>query len=175
MIGNDIVDLQQSRVENNWLRKGWLDKVFTADEIALVHNECERNPELMVWLLWSMKEAAYKVWNRTTRVSCFSPKSFACSFLDYSSFSGTVSNKGELYTTSSLITTEFIHTVATATNNLASPNVYFSDADTDEALPANLSLLKDEHGMPFIRHESSSVKNIASKSHHGRFQAIVYC
>ena len=29
MIGNDVIDLQQSRQESNWQRKGFLEKLFT--------------------------------------------------------------------------------------------------------------------------------------------------
>ena len=32
MIGNDIIDLDVAKTESNWKRKGFLDKIFTANE-----------------------------------------------------------------------------------------------------------------------------------------------
>ena len=32
MIGNDIIDLALAKKENNWQRKGFLDKLFTPKE-----------------------------------------------------------------------------------------------------------------------------------------------
>ncbi len=175
MIGNDIIDLQASRVESNWQRKGWLEKVFTTDEIALVSSGRFTDAATMVWLLWSMKEAAYKIWNRTTRLSRYSPKSFACSLFDDASCNGEVSFSDNLYFTNSFIGDDFIHTIATSTNNLTSPSVYLSTINSTDVLPPNITFFKDEYGMPFVMDKYTGAKNIASNSHHGRFQALVYC
>ena len=56
MIGNDIIDLALARKESNWLRSGFLDKIFTLREKLLISNS--QNPETTVWNLWSRKEAA---------------------------------------------------------------------------------------------------------------------
>ena len=66
MIGNDIVDLALAKKESNWKRNRFLDKIFTETEQLLIfHSE---NPEIMVWNLWSRKEAAYKIYNRETGI-----------------------------------------------------------------------------------------------------------
>jgi len=57
MIGNDIVDLELALKESNWKRKGFLNKIFTNEEQLLISSAI--NPEIMVWNLWSRKEAAY--------------------------------------------------------------------------------------------------------------------
>ena len=46
MIGNDVIDLAQSRKESNWQRKGFIEKLFTADEQQLIKNYDE--PEVIV-------------------------------------------------------------------------------------------------------------------------------
>ena len=60
MIGNDIVDLKLASIQSNWQRKGFLNKVFTKKEQTLILNAS--NSFEMVWLLWSIKESAYKVY-----------------------------------------------------------------------------------------------------------------
>lgn len=72
MIGNDIVDLQQAHQESNWQRPRYLEKIFTQEEQQRIA-EAEA-PEVMVWLLWSCKEAAYKRWASQTQQRRFLPK-----------------------------------------------------------------------------------------------------
>ena len=67
MIGNDIVDLELAAVQSNWRRKGFLEKVFTASEREIISSG--EDPDLTVWLLWSMKEAAYKAHQRRFSLS----------------------------------------------------------------------------------------------------------
>lgn len=62
MIGNDIIDLQLASRQSNWRRKGFLEKVFTSSEREIIKASEEK--EECVWLLWSMKEAAYKAHQR---------------------------------------------------------------------------------------------------------------
>ena len=59
MIGNDIVDLALAKKESNWKRNRFLDKIFTQKEQLLIANAI--NPEIMIWNLWTRKEAAYKI------------------------------------------------------------------------------------------------------------------
>lgn len=72
MIGNDIVDLRQARQESDWRRPRYLEKIFTPEEQQQVA-EAE-DTDLMVWLLWSCKEAAYKRWASQTQQRRFLPK-----------------------------------------------------------------------------------------------------
>lgn len=77
MIGNDIIDLVQSRKESNWRRRGFVSKLFDEQEQLLIVNSPD--PEIVVWLLWSMKEAAYKIWNRQTGIRKYIPLKLRCS------------------------------------------------------------------------------------------------
>ena len=56
MIGNDIVDLALAEKESNWKRKGFIDKIFTPQEQSLIKTSI--NQEIIIWNLWSRKEAA---------------------------------------------------------------------------------------------------------------------
>ena len=76
MIGNDIIDLALALKESNWKRKGFLDKIFTKNEQLLILNT--QNPEVMVWNLWSRKEAAYKIYNRQTGIRGYFPLQLEC-------------------------------------------------------------------------------------------------
>ena len=112
MMGNDIVDLACAKQESNWQRRGFLDKVFTTHEQHLVHTAS--NPDLVVWLLWSLKESAYKLSVRRTQHRVFAPQKIAC-FLHETiqgTQTGRVVYEGLAYETKSIITTEYIATVA---------------------------------------------------------------
>ena len=76
MIGNDIIDLSLAKTESNWQRKGFLKKLFSNDEQQLILEAS--NSFEMVWRLWSMKEAAYKIYTQQHIVRFFAPKKFEC-------------------------------------------------------------------------------------------------
>lgn len=79
MVGNDIVDITEAKNASNWQRPRFLDKVFTTQEQVLIQNAS--NSFLKVWRLWSMKEAAYKLYTQHYPSRFYSPKAFEC-FID---------------------------------------------------------------------------------------------
>ncbi|HMI08075.1 MAG TPA: 4'-phosphopantetheinyl transferase superfamily protein [Flavobacterium sp.] len=155
MIGNDVIDLALARKESNWKREGFLDKIFTAKERAIIL-EAE-NPESIVWNLWSRKEAAYKIYNRNTGKRGFFPLEIECTFETRET--GSVNCKGLRCFTKTEIDNDSIRTVAV----------------TEEAYFKDILMLKDRvgieksNGIPFIGSSGSPV----SISHHGRFEQIV--
>ena len=76
MIGNDIIDLSLAKIESNWHRRGFLEKLFTENEQKLI--SAAPNPFVIVWKFWSMKEAAYKVYTQQDKQRFFAPKKFDC-------------------------------------------------------------------------------------------------
>ena len=76
MIGNDIIDLKLAKKESNYLRAGFLEKQFSSNEQAIIKSTS--NTFLLVWRLWSMKEAAYKVYTQQNETRFFAPKKFDC-------------------------------------------------------------------------------------------------
>ena len=112
MIGNDIVDLALAQTESNWRRKGFLKKIFTLQEQQLIHNATD--PERMVWLLWSMKESAYKAAVRKSGNRCFAPAVLAghLTALDDKYAKGIVCYEEGKYLTQSSLTKYYISTVS---------------------------------------------------------------
>ncbi|MBG6234282.1 phosphopantetheinyl transferase (holo-ACP synthase) [Pedobacter sp. CAN_A7] len=111
MIGNDIVDLRTAKQESNWQRKGYLQKVFTPAEQKLILESA--SPDILVWLFWSMKEAAYKIYSKEMDIRNYAPTSLECSIydLDGQTSSGQVSIGGITYYTRSSLHHNFIHTI----------------------------------------------------------------
>ncbi|SOD79197.1 4'-phosphopantetheinyl transferase family protein [Spirosoma fluviale] len=115
MIGNDIVDLALAKRESNWRRRGYLDKIFTPHEQQLIHSA--NDPDQLVWLLWSMKESAYKLAVRRTGNRIFAPSKIGCHLSEPASetVTGDVFYH-EAYRTKSVMTPQYISTVAFAAN-----------------------------------------------------------
>jgi phosphopantetheinyl transferase (holo-ACP synthase) len=163
MIGNDVVDILQSRIESNWQRPRFLEKIFTDDEQLLIENS--HKPEFMVWLLWSMKEAAYKIYNRETKIRKYIPKKLMCTV----TFQNAVSSTGQVkcfdfvYYTKTVITIDFIHTVAVRyLNNL-----------NDIVEVKNHKIVKDEYGIPYLLDSIKNKYHDVSISNHGRYEKVV--
>ena len=152
MIGIDLVDLQQARQDSNWQRKGYLNKVFTSDEQELIYTY--QDPNLMVWLLWSMKEAAYKIWSRTTGQRIYAPTSLLCGSMQHSNIvNGIVTNSDGQYFTQSNLTENYICTVATAE-------------------PSQLTCISVKLSNPAIAYCHPAPTQ--SRSHHGRYLATAW-
>ena len=158
MIGNDVIDLALSRIESNWQRKGFLDKIFTKNEQILIQNS--KNQEPAVWILWSRKEAVYKIWNRKSGVRKYNPLQIEC--LDLELSNGKVQIDNEIYYTKSDVNAEFIHSIA------VSELIQFENI----LLKTKLEAVEKINGIPFYKLDNSKSK-IISKSNHGRFEFVV--
>lgn len=151
MLGNDIVDLELAKTQSNWRRKNYLDKIFTPEEQLLI--TAAESPDMMVWLLWSMKESAYKIHNRKNGIRDFAPKSLSCTI--HPNTYGEVNIDGNTYFTKSSLQTAFVHTIASSNCHqleeikiaiYESPNHLFDYKST----------------------------NPGCVSHHGRYLALIY-
>jgi len=174
MIGNDIIDLRLSKTESNRQRKGWHDKIFCAEEqFNIKHSE---SPKSLTWLYWSMKEAAYKIYNRQTGKRFFLPAKLICTIqsLTDEKAMGNVVFDNNTYHTESLITQHFIHTIASTDPAIALSKVLISDYKNALQHQSHLRLLKDNEDLPYIMDMATGKTFIASKSHHGNFEALVF-
>jgi phosphopantetheine--protein transferase-like protein len=106
MIGNDIVDL--NTIKSNWKRPRFLNKVFTENEQHII--SVSENQHQTVWLLWSMKEAAYKIYVQQLGKTFFNPKKLVCNLS--SSTKGYVSIENTTYYTTAIISKDYIYTIA---------------------------------------------------------------
>lgn len=162
MIGNDVIDIQQSRKESNWRRKGFIQKLFTLDEQLLISNA--PNPEIMVWLLWSMKEAAYKIYNRQTKIREYIPQKLICFITSQNdnTATGIVTCFKNVYYTKTTLSKDHIHTIA----------VNLLDNLNNVTEIERRSILKDTNGIPYLITSQNTIQNV-SISHHGRFEKVV--
>ncbi|WP_395048576.1 4'-phosphopantetheinyl transferase superfamily protein [Flavobacterium sp.] len=163
MIGNDIVDLALAQKESNWKRKGFLDKIFTKNEQLQISNA--ENSEVMVWNLWSMKEAAYKIYNRQTQIRGYYPLQLECFYLEIINgiAFGKVVIKESVYYTKTEVTSQFINTIAVENSK---------DFDKIKTLE-NRNNIKKNNGIPsYFENETFGSKPV-SISHHGRFEQII--
>lgn len=161
MIGNDVIDILQSRKESNWQRKGFIEKIFSPDEQLLISNAS--NPEIMVWMLWSMKEAAYKIYNRQTKIRAYIPQKLICSVQSKNQnyINGKVICFDNSYYTKTFVSDDGIHTVAV--NNL-------SDFENVIEIEKK-SIIKEKNGIPYLN--LVNTLHDVSISHHGRFEKVV--
>lgn len=154
MIGNDIIDLQKASIDSNWRRKGFLQKIYTEQEQQIILTAAD--PSLMVWLLWSMKESAYKIHSRLTQWNAFAPTKICCISLTLKTgiAYGTVLCKKSTYFTQSSLSEDFIHTIASQNFPI-------------EQLRINISSYNPQ---------DRSYKNTmpSTVSHHGRYLALAY-
>jgi hypothetical protein len=153
VIGNDIIDLDLAMQESHWQRPGYLDKIFTPEEQSMIaHAE---DSTLMVWLLWSRKEAVYKIINRLSHVRTYAPLKYQCSKENF------VTCEGRLYPFKTSHTGNCIHTIA-----VERPELFDAlEVCTGQRKQWNIS--KNEYGIPFLDGKPVSV------SHHGRYAAMI--
>ncbi|RZJ52684.1 MAG: 4-phosphopantetheinyl transferase family protein [Flavobacterium sp.] len=163
MIGNDVVDLAQTRIDSKWQRSGFIDKLFTDAEQKLIKSH--HDSEIMIWLLWSMKEAAYKIYNQQTKIREYAPKKISCSIniVNSNNAEGYVEYDKNKYYTKTIITPEYIHTVA-----VKAPGDFYNIIEIEKK-----GIVKDENGIPYIKSSNLNKKNNVSVSHHGRFEHVV--
>lgn len=155
MIGNDIVDLGIAAVESNWQRRGFLDKIFTVAEQFLIHTA--KDAGMMVWLMWTMKESAYKAATDESKLKSFAPRALSCNNLiwhDHHAL-GHVIYQDKIYFCESTLTQRYIHTIAASSTALLK-SAKLNIAGYDES------------------DRSYRDSNPASVSHHGAFLALIY-
>jgi phosphopantetheinyl transferase (holo-ACP synthase) len=165
VIGNDIVDLALARKQSNWKRKGFLEKIFTAKEQLLIANA--ENPEIMVWNLWSRKEAAYKIYNRQTGIRAYIPTQLECFYENANS--GSVHCQGNTYYTQTEISKDKIKTIA-VTIKSDFKEIIVLKPTTIVLKPT--TIVHKKNGIPYLNDGNNLVKPL-SISHHGRFEAWV--
>jgi len=155
MIGNDIIDLALAKKESNWRRKGFLEKLFTQEEQLLIAKA--KNQEIMVWNLWSRKEAAYKIYNRETGIRGYIPKQLICFYENETR--GTVCCNGYIYYTETIVTANFVYTIAAIKLDLFSR---IKKINLDEEISKT-------NGIPNKIDAQTALLTPVSISHHGRF------
>lgn len=191
MIGNDVIDLTLAGKESDWKRKGFLQKVFTADEQNLI--PAFFNPDLMVWLLWSMKESVYKIYVQEYSERMLAPLKFKCRLtrLTDPDVSGEVLFAGKVYKTFSAFSAQRISTTAFSDcgipQNMIAGDFEFASVDycsrkkeminhfilsLSEQINKpfeEFSIIKDVFNVPCLLFKERLLPASISFSHHGRY------
>ena len=180
MIGNDIVDLNLAKTQSNWERKGFLEKQFTDVEQFSILNS--KDSFLQVWLLWSMKEAAYKCYSQQYQVRFFNPKKLQCEII--SATKGIVKINQETYFTTSQITQDYIYTIASnKITKFKHQNIiqFREPKNASEILKKQLKnnfnkevkIVKIKIGVPELVLHNEVLPHSISLTHHGNFGAYI--
>jgi len=189
VIGNDIVDLSLSYKSRRTLSDRFLNKLFTKAEQELIRNSSI--PEDTLWLLWSMKESAYKVYVQQGNQPSFAPTKFR----------GTISGNDQsyvtadqsVYYTSTTITGNYVHSIAglepktsysveflkltksnyqeqhqACLNKLKAIYAGYTEIPTEQMV-----VRKNTFGVPQLYINNLKADFSFSISHHGRYAAVV--
>jgi phosphopantetheinyl transferase (holo-ACP synthase) len=176
LIGNDVIDLSLAKIESNWQRKGFLEKQFTAKEQQLILEA--PNSFVMVWRLWSMKEAAYKIYTQKHVVRFFAPKKFECKLM--SDEEGVVCFKAHKFYTISIVNQHYIFTKASLEKEMSSYSEMVSPHEIDKMIKNKLRDItaysvsvieqkKSKNGAPNYYYNKSQLIKSCSISHHGNY------
>jgi phosphopantetheinyl transferase (holo-ACP synthase) len=180
MIGNDVVDLRQADLDSNWQRKGYLAKICTFKEQQMIL--AAKKPAVMLWLIWTMKEAACKIVQRKTGIRSYVPLSFSCEELqtDGLQATGKINYFEEVFQIRSEIKGSLIHSAAVSDiRDFAQLHVHYlgySAAYREEfnSLSKHYLLAGTPSGLPELTHQVTGRKHAVSVSHHGDYLAVIY-
>lgn len=187
MIGNDIVDLKFASSSPNWRRERFIDKVFSAKEQKIISDSSD--PFQTIWLLWSMKESAYKIYVRQHSKNFFAPIKLKCNLL--SSTDGIVEIFNETYKTNTTIDKNYIYTLAfkdfskniisdcfklentaySNQHNTSYQNLLYAIAEVINVSATSLMIKKDKNGVPNLFQNNQAQIMPFSVTHHGNYGA----
>lgn len=184
MIGNDIVDLKTANRESNWQRSGYLQKIYTSEEQFLILNS--KNSELMLWVIWSIKESVYKANFRKNPVYEYAPLNFKISNLNqkHDCITAKTEFQKSIYYTTTQINRGFIHSMACEfekdLDNINKIEVedysenYIEDLKANKLISSSEDIKKDEFGIPMLLNLKNNLQFPLSISHHGRYLGIIW-
>lgn len=189
MIGNDIVDLKEAKLKSNWQRPRFLEKLFTLKEQQFIHNS--DNAFLMVWRLWSIKEAAYKLYTQLNPNRFYNPKQFECDinsldsivrYKDFQCFVTTKISTQYILSEARLVSCEIISDCIEIPNNsskiqssIMTSYVLNAVSNAFSIAKEHLKIVKSEFGIPQIYQNSKKINISISISHHGNYGAYAIC
>lgn len=181
MIGNDIVDLKLAGVESNWKRAGFLDKLFGKQEQEAIFNS--EIPEIEVWKLWAMKEAAYKAHQRLFDLPrSFHPKKLLITH--NVAEKGIVAIDRQQYILQSNIMGNCVHSVAIlqgSEKNIVKKTGCFPDikaelirkvANMQGLRREDIGIKKNRNSVPYLFLNGKVSPFAFSLAHHGKYSAF---
>ena len=183
MLGNDIVDLNIAGEESDWRRKGYLDKVFNQSEQNLI--KCSTNPDLLVWILWSIKESVYKANFRITHYWEFAPAKIKVENFEITGETAVAEANyhDNKYGVKTAISNFFVHSIALIDPSRFSEikivelktnsRDYTALLNDRKIIKNNEFVVKNKEGIPNIATKEENYKFPVSISHHGDYLGII--
>ncbi|MEN8886081.1 MAG: 4'-phosphopantetheinyl transferase superfamily protein [Winogradskyella sp.] len=179
MIGNDVVDLKEAKLTSNWQRPRFLDKLFTTNEQRIIKNS--DHSFLMVWRLWSMKEASYKLYTQLYPSRFYAPNAFQCdienskvSYKDFQCFVKTEITAEHMLSEACLkeqkMTSKLLYFNYSDTqkqSKVLKAKIIKSISETYQVPRDQLRFYKNEFGTPMVKFNSEYIH--VSLSHHGNY------
>lgn len=170
MIGNDIVDLDLARQSSDIFRPRYFEKILNASELNFVENS--KNQFLYFWRIWTLKEAAYKAFQRLLLFDdFFNPSLFSTKMINDEMASVSFQNQSLDFETET--NSDFIYSwTSSVQHNVLGYSKFKVLAKLNQDLSSkSFDVNKDINGLPFAK--IFQQKTPISISHHGRFYALV--
>jgi phosphopantetheinyl transferase (holo-ACP synthase) len=189
MIGNDIVDLDIVLKENKATNLRYLNKICTENEIKTIQSSID--PNITLWRIWTIKEAAYKIINKSNGIRAYFPKKIETVFLSETE-AEVNSPWGKISVVTIPSNDHYIHSIASISDNpfFAGVEKVYPESNPSESvrmfclqdlvnkmnLESSVSLqIKTENNIPFVYLNEDKLPVNLSLSHHGRFVAWSFC
>ncbi|NBC57240.1 MAG: 4'-phosphopantetheinyl transferase superfamily protein [Bacteroidetes bacterium] len=171
-MGNDIINWQSARCQTQKLRQRCLVKLFNSAELDYIHNH--DSSILAFWHMWSIKETAYKAWQRLVKASpIFNPLAFHCQMISDSECVVSIENLN--FKVNSTLNSEFIYSSIISKENTISKvfdsKVLFEDF-TNQLDYYGWCFKKDNNGIPSLYSERRSTVLPISISHDQNWFAV---
>ncbi|MFT4752935.1 MAG: phosphopantetheinyl transferase (holo-ACP synthase) [Salibacteraceae bacterium] len=186
MVGNDIIDISETRHSTHWERPGFIQKLFTPKEQEYIYASVD--PFIRVWHLWSMKESAYKVFIQTGAERFFNPSKIECHvdslqsgrvrIADTSIKTSTLINGKYIFSTAKIDHSDIETRIFKLTDNdrknqskFMHQHVLIYFAKKNALDQSQLFLKKTKTGIPIIQYRNKPLKTAFSITHHGNYGA----
>jgi phosphopantetheinyl transferase (holo-ACP synthase) len=186
VVGNDIIDISETRRSTNWERPRFLQKIFTTTEQDFINAAVD--PFTTVWHLWSMKESAYKVFIQSGSDRFFNPSRIECTVDSLKSGqvkigetsikTETTTNSKYIFTTAVLDSSESDNCVFKLADSCFEFQSIYMQSQVLSAFSKNNSLdstelriQKTTTGIPTILHKNKPLNCSLSITHHGNYGA----
>lgn len=186
MVGNDVIDLQETRRSTNWERPRWLQKVFTPKEQVMI--SASNDPFTLVWKLWSIKESAYKVHLQAGGQPFLDPTKINCHL--ETSTDSTIKVGTLLLNATTTVTTSYIFSTAQLHDAAIQTGIFLLEKRTPQQQSSGLQqrllqaiatkkhlelsalrLQKTSTGVPQVYCNNQLLPIACSLTHHGSYGA----
>jgi phosphopantetheinyl transferase (holo-ACP synthase) len=186
VVGNDIIDIEETKRSTNWERPRFLQKVFTTQEQSLIRASADSFT--CVWQLWSMKESAYKVFTQAGGMRFLDPTKIECNLeslkkgkvkIDTITMETSTVFHSNYILSSAIINNSYIDTCVfdlpegkgIQQSTFMQEQVLIDFAKNNSLNLADLQVQKTNAGIPIIHYKNKALKNALSITHHGEYGA----